>query len=199
MISLLRGKVISSDEGSIIVDVAGFGVEVLATKSLIMHAVIGEELTCFAYMQISDAGVNMFGFSTQREKDIFLELVQVKTVGGKLAIAILRYLSTEDILHAIAAGTPAMLTAPGLGAKRAERICFELKNKIAKKFPDIGEDSMSFAATSFDSSVMDALIGLGFTQSESARAISMSKGSAPDNEWSEETLLKTSLGILQRR
>jgi len=199
MISSLRGKVISSDEGSIIIDVAGFGVEVLATKSLIMHAVAGEELTCFAYMQISDAGVTMFGFSTKREKELFLELVQVKTVGGKLAISVLRYLNTEDILHAIAAGTPSMLTVPGLGAKRAERICFELKNKIAKKFPDIDEDNISFTATSFDASVMDALIGLGFTQSESARAISISKGSAPDNEWNEETLLKASLGILQRR
>lgn len=198
MINSLRGKVISTNEEGIILDVSGFGIEVLATRSLISHAAAGDELSCFAYMQVNDAGMYMFGFSSERERMLFLELVQVKTIGGKLAMNILRRLDAEQVLQAIVAGSPAMLTVPGLGAKRAERICFELKNKIAKKFADIGPASAS-GETSFDSSVMDALMGLGFSQSESARAISLAQGeSEPDSAWTEETLLKQSLRILQK-
>jgi Holliday junction DNA helicase RuvA len=200
MISSLRGKVLSIGDDSFVLDVAGFGVEVYMTRSLMVHAVVGEELSCFAYMQISDSGVSMFGFSTEREKTLFLELLQVKTVGGKLAITLLRHLDAEQILAAITAGNTSALTVPGFGAKRAERVCFELKGKIAKKFGAAavaGEGSGQ--TSSSDSFVMDALIGLGFSQSESLRAVSQAKALSEDEQWNEETLLKTSLSVLQKR
>lgn len=200
MISTLHGKVASIGKDSIILDVSGFGIEVFASKSLISRAVVSEELFCCAYMQISDAGVNMFGFSTDREKILFLELLQVKTVGGKLAITLLRHLDVDYILQAISSGSTSMISVPGLGAKRAERICFELKNKIAKKFADLPEsDSSILGSSSCDSFVLDALTGLGFTQSESSRAISLSKASSDDDvSWTEESLLKAALSVLQR-
>ena len=200
MISSLRGTVISKNSDAIILDVSGFGVEVFSTKSLLTQAVVGEELFCYTYKQISDAGAAMFGFTTEREKILFLELLQVKTVGGKLAITLLRHLDSEQVLQAISSGSMAILSVPGLGAKRAERICFELKNKIAKKFSDVPSLGDSAGIPSFDAFVMDALTGLGFTQSESLRALAVSKASA-DSEitWTEESLLKASLSILQRR
>jgi len=200
MISSLRGKVTAISDDSIILDVSGFGIQVYASKALMANAVAGEDLSCFAYMQISDAGVSMFGFADERERELFLELVQVKTVGGKLAITVLRHNGIEEIIQAITNESPRLLSAPGLGAKRAERICFELKNKIAKKFPQAGGSSSSFGAGSFDNSVMDALVGLGFSQGEAARAVALSKGTAdPDTELSEEELLRASLSLLQRR
>ncbi len=201
MISSLRGKVLSVTDDSIILDVSGFGIQLFVSKALINNAVAGEELSCPAYMQISDAGVSMFGFADEREKELFLELVQVKTVGGKLAITVLRHNNFDDVVQAITSESPRMLTAPGLGAKRAERICFELKNKIEKKFPGAGGGSVSsFAAGGFDNSVMDALVGLGFSQSEAARAVALSKGTAdPEKEWTESELLRSSLSMLQRR
>lgn len=200
MISSLRGKVLSIGDDSLVLDIAGFGVEVYVTRSLMIHAIVGEELTCFAYMQISDSGVSMFGFSTEREKTLFLELLQVKTVGGKLAITLLRHMDAEQILAAITAGNTSALTVPGFGAKRAERVCFELKGKIAKKFGAAavaGEGAGQ--ASSSDSFVMDALIGLGFSQSESLRAVSQAKALSEDEQWNEETLLKASLSVLQKR
>lgn len=200
MISSLRGTVISKNGDAVILDVSGFGVEVFSTKSLLTQAVVGEELFCCTYMQISDAGAAMFGFTSEREKTLFLELLQVKTVGGKLAITLLRHLDTEQVLQAISSGSTATLSVPGLGAKRAERICFELKTKIAKKFTDVPNLAESGGTLSFDAFVMDALTGLGFTQSEAIRALAVSKASA-DSEipWTEESLLKASLSILQRR
>jgi len=200
MISSLRGKVLSIGDDSLVLDIAGFGVEVYVTRSLMIHAIVGEELTCFAYMQISDSGVSMFGFSTEREKTLFLELLQVKTVGGKLAITLLRHMDAEQILAVITAGNTSALTVPGFGAKRAERVCFELKGKIAKKFGAAavaGEGAGQ--ASSSDSFVMDALIGLGFSQSESLRAVSQAKALSEDEQWNEETLLKASLSVLQKR
>lgn len=201
MINSLRGIVLSIGEDCIVLDVAGFGLEVFITRSLLEHAVIDEELVCYAYLQISDAGLSMFGFSSELERTLFLELLQVKTVGGKLAITLLRHLDAEQVLMAIMSGSAAMLSVPGLGAKRAERICFELKNKIEKKFSGMLDSgtAVSFGAP-LDSFVMEALTGLGFSQGESARAISLSKAdSETDTAWTEESLLKASLSILQRR
>jgi len=195
MINTLRGKVLSIGEESITLEVAGFGLEVFATRSLMSQAELSEELFCYAYMQIS-----LFGFSDERERLLFFELLQVKTVGGKLAVTLLRHLDTDQILKAIASGSSAMLTVPGLGAKRAERICFELKNRIAKKFSEIagvGEQGSKDRAS--DSFVLEALTGLGFTQGEAVRAISRARAEAgPDASWTEEDLLKTSLSLLRR-
>ena len=200
MINSLHGKVISVTDEYIVLDVSGFGIEIYATGSLLTAAIIGDELFCYAYLQVSDAGISMFGFSSEREKAFFMELLQVKTVGGKLAITLLRHLDTEQALHAIASGSSAMLSVPGLGAKRAERICFELKNKIAKKFPDMDVAGGDANSRSLDRFVMDALTGLGFTQSEAIRAIAVAKaGNNSDMPQTEESMLKAALSILQRR
>ncbi|MDY2984017.1 MAG: Holliday junction branch migration protein RuvA [Synergistes jonesii] len=199
MINFLRGTLASIEKESIVLDVSGFGVEIYPTRALLASAALGEEMKCLAYMQISDAGLSMFGFASQEEKDFFLELLQVKTVGGKLAIALMRYRDLGSIIDAIRNGNVSTLSVPGLGAKRAERICFELKAKIEKKFVGLSAVGIS-AGASFDSSVTDALSGLGFSHGECARAIAMAKAQAEDDvKWSEESLLKASLGILQRR
>lgn len=201
MINALRGKVLLIQEDTFTIDVSGFGIEVFASRSLLNLAVTGEELSCFAYLQISDAGLNMFGFSTNRERIIFLELLQVKTVGGKLAITLLRHLDSELIISAIISGNPGMLTVPGLGSKRAERICFELKNKISKKLSDIADIGTSEPKDVLsDNFVIEALTSLGFSQLEAVRAISVSKANneAPE-AWTEENLIRAALNVLRRR
>lgn len=199
MINFLRGTLVSIEKESMIIDVSGFGIEVYPTRALLSSVVSGEEIKCLTYMQISDAGAAMFGFASQAEKDFFLELLQVKTVGGKLAITLMRSLDLASIIEAVRNGNVSALSVPGLGAKRAERICFELKTKIEKKFSDILSAGAP-AVGSFDSFVTDALIGLGFSHGECARAIATAKAQAEDDTaWTEESLLKASLGILQRR
>ena len=142
----------------------------------------------------------MFGFASETERDFFLELLQVKTVGGKLAITLMRYLDIGHIIEAVKNGNVSMLSVPGLGAKRAERICFELKPKIEKKFAGVASGAPATGEASFDSFVTDALSGLGFSHGECARAIATAKAQADDDvKWSEESLLMASLSILQRR
>lgn len=202
MISSLNGKVLSVGTDSIVLEVSGFGLEVFVTKSLLAGGLSpGDELTCYAYLQVNTAGITLFGFSNEREKALFLELIQVKTMGGKLSIGLMRALDTDEILNAIATGNAPMLEVPGLGKKRAKSICFELKDKLAKKIPGF-EGGIAAEATnaSLDLTVADALTGLGFTQSEAARAIAKTKAGEPkDREWTEESLLMAALGFLQKR
>ena len=111
-----------------------------------------------------------------------------------------RYLDIGHIIEAVKNGNVSMLSVPGLGAKRAERICFELKPKIEKKFAGVASGAPATGEASFDSFVTDALSGLGFSHGECARAIATAKAQADDDvKWSEESLLMASLSILQRR
>lgn len=200
MINFLRGTLFAIAKESIVLDVSGFGIELYPTKALLASAVLGEEMKCLTYLQISDAGLSMFGFATEMERDFFLELLQVKTVGGKLAITLMRYLEIGRIIEAVKNGNVSMLSVPGLGAKRAERICFELKPKIEKKFAGAAAGAPASGETSFDAFVAEALTGLGFSHGECARAIATAKAQADDDvKWSEESLLMASLSILQRR
>lgn len=202
MIETLQGKILFIEGDGVVLDVSGFGIKVLSTASLLRTVSIGDDVFCYTFLQVSAAGISIFGFLTERERDLFLELVKVKTVGGRLAITILQYLDAEDILKAITLGNTTALSVPGLGAKRVERICFELKPKISKKFPDINlNDSSGMNQTEFtlDKVVLDALTGLGFSVTESMKAISLSKSSYEDkNALTEEKLLKATLSILQR-
>lgn len=200
MIRMLSGTVLSVDADSICLDVAGFGLEVFASGSLLAAARPNEPLTCQAYLQVSDAGMALFGFSDDAERALFLEITQVKTMGGKLSIALLRHLGVETIVSAILAEDSQRLAVPGLGPKRAERICFELRSKVEKKFAAFGVTApLSAGRGSMDSEVVLGLIGLGFSQGEAARAVSACRAEGgEDKSWTDEELMKSSLARLQR-
>jgi Holliday junction DNA helicase RuvA len=199
VIRFLSGTVVRVDEDSLTLDVSGFGLEVFPSGSLHGMAKIGEPLACAAYLHVSDSGMTLFGFSNESERALFLEITQVKTMGGKLSIALLRHMDVETIVSAILAENPSRLAVPGLGAKRAERICFELKSKIEKKFASFtGGVPASGGRPSLDANVASGLVGLGFSQNEALSAISSCKIEYPDREWTEEALMMSALTKLQR-
>ena len=200
MIRSLSGTVISIDDGTVCLDVAGFGIEVFASGSLLSSAVVGEPVQCLAYLQISDSGMAMYGFSNETERALFLEITQVKTMGGKLSITLLRHLGAQDVISAIMSSDPSRLSVPGLGAKRAERICFELRSKIEKKFPSFTEDGVPVHTVgSVDGEVIGGLMGLGFSQAEASRAVTLCRSEGGEREWTEEDLMMSALSRLQRR
>ena len=200
MIRTLSGTVLFVDSDCICLDVAGFGLEVFASGSLLDAARANEPLTCLAYLQTSDAGMTLFGFSDETERALFLELTQVKTMGGKLSIALLRHLDAETIVSAILAEDAHRLAVPGLGPKRAERICFELRSKAEKKFASLaGASRLPGKRAGMETEVVAGLVGLGFSQGEAARAVSASRAEGgAEKTWTEEELMKSSLAKLQR-
>ncbi|MDR3321065.1 MAG: Holliday junction branch migration protein RuvA [Synergistaceae bacterium] len=199
MIHSLSGTVLNVEEDCVVLDVSGFGLEVFSSGSLLLSARAGEFLSCVAYLQVSDASMALFGFSDERERALFLEITQVKTMGGKLSISLLRHLDADAIISAILAGDSSRLAVPGLGPKRAERICFELKSKVEKKFGAIaGGVRRAEGRGSIDAEVVSGLVGLGFSQNEALHALSSCRAESPEREWTEETLMMSSLARLQR-
>ncbi|MDR0764808.1 MAG: Holliday junction branch migration protein RuvA [Synergistaceae bacterium] len=200
MIRSLRGTVLSVGDEMICLDVAGFGLEVYASGSLLARAAADEDLECLAWLQVSDAGMSMFGFSDESERALFLEITQVKTMGGKLSITLLRHLGAGAIVSAIMASDASRLAVPGLGPKRAERICFELRPKIEKKFAHIASGGTEIKLSgSVDGEVISGLVGLGFSHGEAARAVSLCRSEGGEREWGDEDLMMSALARLRRR
>lgn len=183
MIGYLRGKVLSLRPESVILDVNGVGYEVVcsgAAFSKLSGVRTGEEGEVYTYLQVSEQGVALFGFADLREKELFLRLTSVQGVGAKLAIAALSSMRPADLTEAIYTADVKRLTAvKGLGKKTAERIVLELHGKIsADEIIGTSEGGMSAVSaprSQDDDDAVAALMNLGFTKQESARAVERAK------------------------
>ena len=180
MIAYVRGKVLATTEETMIVDVNGLGYEIYCSGGAFKKLTVGEIGELFTYLQVKEDGITLFGFESVKEKELFLKLITVSGVGPKMGIAVLASLSGEDFARAIATADVKRLSAvKGLGKKTAEKIVLELHGKIsaAEVMSASGEDfnatlpptEVKLSAT--DEEAVQALVGLGFTRTESAQAV----------------------------
>ena len=185
MIGYLRGKVAYLSPDYVLLDVNGVGYEVIcsgAAFSRLSGVKKGEEGEVYTYLQVKEDGVALYGFCDPKEKALFLRLTSVQGVGAKSAIGVLSSLRPEELMEAIATADIKRLCAvKGLGKKTAERIVLELHGKIS--VDEILEGSNEPAPKSAkpvsreDEDAVVALMGLGFTRQESARAVERAKES----------------------
>lgn len=185
MIGYLRGKVAYLSPDYVLLDVNGVGYEIVcsgAAFSRLSGVKKGEEGEVYTYLQVKEDGVSLYGFSDPKEKALFLRLTTVQGVGAKSAIGVLSTLRPEDLMQAIATADVKRLCAvKGLGKKTAERIVLELHGKISVDEIIEGNDSApavrAVKASREDEDAVVALMGLGFTRQESARAVERAKES----------------------
>lgn len=132
MIGQLRGQLIHKKPNALLLDVQGVGYEVfIPLTSFYELPGEGNEVTLKIHTHVREDALTLFGFLSQREKDLFLKLVSISGIGPKLAIAILSGAPVEELASAIASGNLARLTAiPGVGRKTAERVVLELKGQM---------------------------------------------------------------------
>ena len=183
MIGYLRGTVLSLQPGYVILEVNGVGYEVIcsgAAFSKLSGVRQGGEGEVYTYLQAGEQGISLFGFADLREKELFLRLTSVQGVGAKLAIAALSSLAPAELTEAIYTADVKRLTAvKGLGKKTAERIVLELHGKIsADEIIGSSEGGMSVPTApraQEDDDAVSALMNLGFTRQESARAVERAK------------------------
>lgn len=183
MIGYLRGKVAYLSPDYVLLDVNGVGYEVVcsgAAFSRLSGVKKGEEGEVYTYLQVKEDGVTLYGFSDPKEKALFLRLTTVQGVGAKSAIGVLSTLRPEDLMQAIATADVKRLCAvKGLGKKTAERIVLELHGKISVDELIEGSDPApvpkAAKASREDEDAVSALMGLGFTRQESARAVERAK------------------------
>ncbi len=179
MIGYLKGKILSlGTDTALIETAAGVGFEVLLSGSAFSKLSGQKEGEVFTYLQVREDGVSLFGFSSSEEKEMFLKLISVSSVGPKMGIAALSQMSAGDIATAIATNDVKRLSAvKGMGKKTAERIILELREKVSAVAAQsvAGEAVPAVQISASDEDAVVALMTLGFTRNESAKAIARAR------------------------
>jgi Holliday junction DNA helicase RuvA len=153
---------------------------------------VGTEISLKAYTHVREDALQLYGFHTERERQIFMHLTSVTGIGPKLAITLLSGMSADEVVRAIRGGDLARLVAvPGVGKKTAERLVLELRDKVSS-IP-IGEAPAVYGAgtDALQSDVISALINLGYQRGAAERAVAMTLKEAKNVDF--QSALKTSL------
>ncbi|MGI9553834.1 MAG: Holliday junction branch migration protein RuvA [Thermodesulfobacteriota bacterium] len=163
MISLLRGKIADKSEGSLIVDVGGVGYGVTVPLSTYSNLTdTGTDVELKIHTHIKENALELFGFLTDNEKNIFQCLIGISGIGPKGATNILSNITPEDLINSIISGDLPRRKVPGIGPKTATRIINELKDKL----PTFDSDKSPVAASSVANDLKSVLLNLGFTRNE---------------------------------
>ena len=164
MISLLRGKIAEKSEGKIVIDNngVGYGVTVpLSTYYRLPETGLDVELKIYTYMK--DGAIELFGFLTGDEKNIFSMLIGVSGVGPKAATNILSNVSAAELISSISKGDLTVKKVPGIGPKLASRLVTELKDKVSKI--QLSASGVEKRTDVLDD-IISALINLGYRKNE---------------------------------
>ena len=176
MLGYIKGKVLHSSDGTVLLENNGIGYEVLCSGAAYAKLISDGQGEVYTYLQVREDGVSLFGFVSLEEKNMFLKLISVSGVGPKMGITILSSMNINDIAVAIANSDVKKLTAAkGLGKKTAERIILELREKVAAlELPEKAGAKQEPAAEKISDKEEDAVVGLmslGYTRAESVRAV----------------------------
>lgn len=196
MIGYIKGKVIYSDAGTVLLENGGIGYEILCSGALFAKLVTDKQGEAYTYMQVREDGISLFGFVSPEEKNMFLKLITVSGVGPKMGIGILSAMNINDIAVAIATSDVKMLSSvKGLGKKTAERIILELREKVTAGELKVSEGGKAAVQTleKMSDKEEDAIVGLmslGYTRAESAKAV---KGAVEKGAGSLEDIIMTAL------
>lgn len=132
MIALVRGEVAVRRADHVVVLTGGVGYRLAVSAETLRHVpAIGRPVTLHSHLVVRDDAISLFGFATEEERDLFLALIGVQSVGPKVALAVLSGGTPRELVKALAAGDVARLQAvPGIGKRTAERIIVELREKV---------------------------------------------------------------------
>jgi Holliday junction DNA helicase RuvA len=182
MISSVRGEVLVRRPDHVVIEASGVGYRLaVSTETLKSVPARGREATLHSHLVARDDSLSLYGFASEEERDLFLQLTSVSGVGPKVAIAVLSGGAPRELLRAIAAGDAKRFQAvPGIGKRTAERIIVELRERIADS---LDEAALAAAAAGDDeprSLAREGLVNLGYTPSEAERLLSSAEGDSAE-------------------
>ena len=181
MIASVRGEVLSRLGGEVVIEAAGVGYRMaVSTQTLTSVPAAGESARLFTHLVLRDDGIHLFGFAKQSERELFLMLIGVQSVGPKVALAVLSGGTPRELLNAIASGDSARFQAvPGIGKRTAERIIVELREKVAGR---VSDEIVVRRTASDDPRTLarEGLIGLGFSSPEADALLDKADGATPE-------------------
>ena len=200
MIALLSGKIAYKGISHIVVDTQGVGYRVFIPLTTFYELPdAGQPVTLHIHTSVKEDAINLFGFYTLQERELFQLMISVSGVGPKVAMNVLSRISAAELLEAISGGNLTKLIAiPGIGRKTAERLILELREKAVKK---MAEDQISVMDVQKKQSgmiredVLSALVNLGY-KSNAARDALDKVAREAEGELPMDQLLKKALKIL---
>jgi Holliday junction DNA helicase RuvA len=181
MIALVSGSVAVRRGDHVVVDCGGVGYKLSVSAETLKHVpAVGRDVLLHSHMVVRDDALQLYGFATEEERELFLMLLSVQSVGPKVALAVLSGGPPRELLAAIAAGDTARFQAvPGIGKRTAERIIVELREKVGANVstPIItitrGDDPRMLAR--------DGLVGLGYSPQEADELLDGASGERPED------------------
>lgn len=198
MISYIKGELTEIMEDAIVVENNGIGFNIRVPATVISEfSVTGEQVKVYTYLQIREDAHSLYGFLTRDDLEIFKMLINVNGIGPKGALAILSTISPDDLRFAVLSDDVKLISsAPGIGAKTAQKLIIELKDRI--KLSDAFEQALAHQEGSTGMSVdfsarneaVEALVALGYGNAEALRAV---KNIENIEEKDTETILKEAL------
>jgi Holliday junction DNA helicase RuvA len=206
MIAHLAGTLLSKQATTAIVDVGGVGYEVMIPLSTFYELEEpGSKVQLRIYTHVREDALQLYGFKTTRERELFMRLISVSGIGPALGIKLLSGMSADEMIASIRTDNLARLTLiPGVGRKTAERLVVELRDKIAALSSPELEEEFGAAASgqappseeAVRSDALSALVNLGYQRSAAEKAISAAL--AEGGDVSVESILRRTLRRLAK-
>ncbi|HSO98189.1 MAG TPA: Holliday junction branch migration protein RuvA [Solirubrobacteraceae bacterium] len=180
MIALVSGEVAVRRSDHVVVACSGVGYRLAVSAETLRHVpAVGGSCQLHAHLAVRDDALALYGFATEEERELFLMLLGVQSVGPKVALAVLSGGPPRELLGVLAAGDSARLQAvPGIGKRTAERIIVELREKVGATLPETAirvtrsDDPRSVAR--------DGLVGLGYSAQEADELLDRAVGDEPE-------------------
>jgi Holliday junction DNA helicase RuvA len=200
MIGYLSGKLFDKQANTAIIDVGGVGYEVSIPLSTFYElGEVGTDVALRIYTHVREDAIQLFGFKTLRDRDLYLKLISVQGIGPKMGIAMLSGMNADEIVAAIRANNLVRLTSiPGVGRKTAERMVIELRDKVG----DIGGFESIVAAgepVPADAAMEDAvsaLVNLGYQKAAAEKVLKQAADEG--TEMTVQKLLRRGLQLLAK-
>jgi Holliday junction DNA helicase RuvA len=205
MIAHLSGTLLSKQATSVIVDVGGVGYEVSIPLSTFYDLEDpGSNVQLRVYTHVREDAIQLYGFKTARERELFLKLISVSGIGPKLGITLLSGMSADEMIASIRTNNLARLTLiPGVGRKTAERLIVELREKVAELSSAQLEEELGAKPETAEptedtvrADALSALLNLGYQRSAAEKAIDAALGEGGDI--TVESILRRGLKKLAR-
>jgi Holliday junction DNA helicase RuvA len=196
MIASIQGSLIFKSPNYLIIDVGGIGYQVFVPlSSFYSLPKLGGSVKLNIYTHLKEDAIQLYGFLSQEEKDIFLSLIEVTGIGPKLALNILSGISPSDLIKAILEGNLFTLNSiPGIGRKTAERLLLEMKDKVSK----IQDSRLKTQDTRQEyEDALSALVNLGYKRPHAEEVLK--RFTVHDSQFTVEEIIKEALKILHSK
>jgi holliday junction DNA helicase RuvA len=182
MIATVSGTVAVRRGDHVVVDTGGVGYRLAVSAETLRHVpAVGKSVLLHSHLIVRDDALALYGFATEEERELFLMLIAVQSVGPKVALAVLSGGPPRDLLGAVAAGDTARLqAAPGVGKRTAERIVSELREKVGAT-ASVPTHVVAVRSEDPRALARDGLLGLGYTPLEADELLDGAEGEKPED------------------